>query len=165
MRVGPSHPCTSSGGLALSDLPTPTPTMQHTMMHSRMSLTCALGAAARRAPSAASSPIASCSYSAVSSSLSSISARRRRRCLSTSQPLVPEQHAAPSAADLPLSPSSSHLHLSRAPSSPPLPSPYFVARGKRNNTLGVFSETKSGGTRDEICIRHVTGDLEVCPCL
>lgn len=91
------------------------------------------------------------------------------RSISTSQTLVPPQSststaeadpaAIPSAQDKRTAPSSSSVGTSSSSAQRQLP--YFITRTERNRALPVYSNIRAGGTRQEIQIRHVSGNLHV----
>lgn len=93
------------------------------------------------------------------------------RSIATSQTLVPPQAststaeadpaAIPSAQDKRTAAASPSAASSPGTSSLQRNLPYYITRTERNQALPVYSNIRSGGTRQEILIRHVSGNLSV----
>ena len=85
------------------------------------------------------------------------------RSITTSQTLVPPQASTSTAeADPAAIPSAQDRRTASAsPSSPQKKLPYFITRTERNQSLPVYSNIRSGGTRQEVLIRHVSGNMKV----
>lgn len=85
------------------------------------------------------------------------------RSITTSHTLVPPQASTSQVeADLAAVPSMQDTTAAASSSSSqPKKLPYFITRTEYNKSLPVYSNIRSGGTRQEVLIRHVSGDLEV----
>lgn len=87
------------------------------------------------------------------------------RSITTSHALVPPQASTSKVeADLAAVPSmqdTTATTSTASSSSTQQKLPYFITRTERNKSLPVYSNIRAGGTRQEVLIRHVSGNIEV----
>ena len=86
------------------------------------------------------------------------------RSIATSHPLVPPQASTSQVeADLAAVPGlqDTTAAASSSASTSQHKLPYYITRTEMNKALPVYSNIRSGGTRQEVLIRHISGNLEV----